>query len=110
LRKPICAFHDKEGQSQAGKTWPDAAHSKYRLQCQAEGLINQDEDMAYQFQTQNFGRCRLTYKTSGKHGFGLPKLFIIESIDQPTLGQVTFRYVDTAISGVHGAGLSNALL
>jgi hypothetical protein len=66
--------------------------------------------MPYQFQTKNFGKCRMTNRTSGKYGFGLPKFFLIESMDQPGLGRFTYRYTDTVVSGAHGVRFSNAVL
>lgn len=58
----------------------------------------------YRFEAEGFGRCHLTNRTTGKHGFGLPKLFVIESADQPALGQFTYRYADNVVGDVHTAG------
>lgn len=66
--------------------------------------------MLYRFEAEGFGRCHLTNRTTGKHGFGLPKLFVIESADQPALGQFTYRYADNVVGDVDTAGFSNAAL
>lgn len=67
-------------------------------------------NVRYQFQAEGAGRCQLTNRTKGNHGFGLPKLFVIESVDQPELGQFTYRYADNVVEGVHSGEFSNAVL
>jgi hypothetical protein len=52
----------------------------------------------------------MTNRTSGKHGFGLPELFVVESMDQPGLARFTYRYADTVVSGEHSVRFSNAVL
>ncbi len=66
--------------------------------------------MQYQFRVEDIGLCQLTNRTSGIHGFGLPKLFVIETLDQHAMGKFTFRYADTTVEGVHTAEFSNAVL
>lgn len=66
--------------------------------------------MKYRFQAEGFGRCQLTNRTKGNHGFGLPKLFVIEAVDHPVLGQFIYRFADNVVEGVHSAEFSNAVL
>jgi hypothetical protein len=66
--------------------------------------------MPYQFQAEKLGSWRMMNRASGKDGFGLPKIFIIESMDQPALGQFTYCYVDTVTLGARTIRFSNAVL
>lgn len=62
----------------------------------------------YYFQSPAHGPCRMEAKTSGKHGFGTPKTFIVTSLDPATPGAYTLWYKDDANnSSTNGDQIAN---
>ena len=62
----------------------------------------------YQFHIEPWGACQLDTSTSGKHGFGLPKLFKISSRDGSFAGTYTLRFKDRVNLGLQAAERSNS--
>lgn len=66
--------------------------------------------MVYVFDTAELGRCQLVRQTSGKHGFGLPKVFKVRTLEQPEERSRTYKYVDNRIIGVQHVSFTDELL
>lgn len=64
----------------------------------------------YWFTIAPWGACQLDTSTSGKHGFGLPKLFRISSLDGSFAGTLTLRFKNRANAGMHAPEPSNSHL
>lgn len=54
----------------------------------------------YYFCSPPYGSCKMEAKTSGKHGFGMPKYFVVTSCDPSVHGSFALWYRDTSIEGV----------
>lgn len=64
----------------------------------------------YQFDFAPWGRCQIDSNTSGKHGFGLPKLFRISSRDGSFAGSYTLRFKNRELLGFAASERNNAEL
>jgi hypothetical protein len=62
----------------------------------------------YWFHIAPWGACQLDTSTSGKHGFGLPKLFKITSRDGRFAGTYTLRFKNRDHDGFHSVEHSNS--
>ncbi len=57
----------------------------------------------YHFHHPDFGPCYVTPYLSGKHGFALPKKFLISVASQPELGAFSYFFFDRALRAVDNA-------
>jgi hypothetical protein len=64
----------------------------------------------YLFHIEPWGACQIDSSTSGKHGFGLPKLFKITSRDGSFAGTYTLRFKNRALHGFEVSERSNSEL
>ena len=64
----------------------------------------------YLFHIEPWGRCQIDSNTSGKHGFGLPKLFKITSRDGRFAGTYTLRFKNRDLLGFEVSERSNSEL
>lgn len=64
----------------------------------------------YLFHIEPWGRCQIDTSTSGKHGFGLPKLFKVTSRDGSFAGTYTLRFKNRDLMGFQSGEHSNAEL
>ena len=62
----------------------------------------------YWFTTAPWGHCQIDTNTSGKHGFGLPKLFRISSLDGSFAGTYTLRFRNRDNAGMQVPERSNS--
>lgn len=62
----------------------------------------------YQFHIAPWGACQIDTSTSGKHGFGLPKLFKISSRDGSFAGTYTLRFKNSVNQGLQAGERSNS--
>jgi hypothetical protein len=62
----------------------------------------------YLFHIAPWGDCQIDTNTSGKHGFGLPKLFRISSRDGSFAGTYTLRFKNRANLGLESSERSNS--
>ena len=62
----------------------------------------------YLFHIAPWGDCQIDTNTSGKHGFGLPKLFRISSRDGSFAGTYTLRFKNRANLGLESVERSNS--
>lgn len=62
----------------------------------------------YRFESTPWGLCQIETATSGKYGFGLPKLFRITSCNGAFKGVHTLRYTDRVAMGVGALEQKNA--
>lgn len=62
----------------------------------------------YRFETNPWGLCQIETATSGKYGFGLPKLFRITSFDGAFKGAHTLRFTDRMAMGFGALEQKNA--
>jgi hypothetical protein len=60
------------------------------------------------FRLSPWGRCQIDTSTSGKHGFGLPKLFKISSRDGSFAGVYTLRFKNRVGLGPQAEERSNS--
>jgi hypothetical protein len=65
--------------------------------------------MRYQFRHPVFGLCHVATKLSGKHGFALPKLFLVRIDQRPDLGTFSYRFDDRALRSVEDGRNEDAL-
>lgn len=66
--------------------------------------------MKYQFDGGAFGRCQVELRTAGKHGFAVPKIFQISSLENPAAPTYTFRFTNNIVAGVTSGEATNARL
>ncbi|MDL2355854.1 MAG: hypothetical protein QFF03_11410 [Pseudomonadota bacterium] len=65
--------------------------------------------MQYHFDGGAHGRCRIVVRTSGKHGFAVPKIFQITCLDSASTAY-TYRFVNNVVAGIAAGELTNATL
>ena len=64
----------------------------------------------YLFHLEPWGRCQIDTSTSGKHGFGLPKLFKVTSPDGSFAGTFTVRFKNRDVMELRTGEQNNAAL
>lgn len=64
----------------------------------------------YLFHIEPWGSCQIDTSTSGKHGFGLPKLFKVTSRDGSFAGTYTLRFKNRDLLGLGTGEHSNSEL
>jgi hypothetical protein len=64
----------------------------------------------YLFHIEPWGCCQIDTSTSGKHGFGLPKLFKVSSRDGSFAGTYTLRFKNRDLLGLGTSEHSNSEL
>lgn len=64
----------------------------------------------YLFDNESWGPCQIDTNTSGKHGFGLPKLFKVSSRNGSFAGTYTLRFKNCVVQDLVAAERSNAQL
>lgn len=62
----------------------------------------------YRFECNPWGLCQIETSTSGKYGFGLPKLFKVTSCDGAFTGVHTLRFTNRIAMGVGALEQKNA--
>lgn len=64
----------------------------------------------YLFHLEPWGHCQIDTSTSGKHGFGLPKLFKVTSRDGNFAGTFTVRFKNRDVMELQTGEQNNAAL
>lgn len=65
--------------------------------------------MRYHFHHPFFGSCHVAPRLSGKHGFALPKMFVIHVDQRPDLGSSAYHFNDRALRSVEDGRNEDAL-
>jgi hypothetical protein len=64
--------------------------------------------MKYQFDGGAMGKCQVELRTAGKHGFAVPKVFEITSLENPSAPTNTFRFTNNLAGAVTTEEVNNA--
>jgi hypothetical protein len=69
-----------------------------------------ERPMKYQFDGGARGKCQVELRTAGKHGFAVPKVFEITSLDNSSAPTHTFRFTNNLVGAVTTEEVNNAML